>query len=208
MERLAWDVPVFQKSHFFLPMCYHQALLLVLQDRYFRSCRTEIWVKFHFSRTKNLMVLDWSHLTGFESRMDHVSKMVGYFSNGTGNFCSPTRTNMQTYISGFVASVPLHKGTEKTVLTVQKTSLLIFPSALLYPTTPERLFILDLHHRLLDWCNGWLGPRTDSGVHHLNLPSHCCPSLSTAAPRRHLWFWSSCSLLQETAMGLIQIAPH
>lgn len=69
--------------------------------------------------------------------MDHVSKMVGYFSNGTGNFCSPTRTNMQTYISGFVASVPLHKGTEKTVLTVQKTSLLIFPSALLYPTTPK-----------------------------------------------------------------------
>lgn len=23
----------------------------------------------------------------------------------------------------------------------------------------------------------------DSGVHHLDLPSHCCPSLSTAAPR-------------------------
>lgn len=54
-------------------------------------------------------------------------QMVGYL---------PTRTNMQTYISGFVASLPLHKTTKKTALIVH-CALLIPPSAPLCPTTPR-----------------------------------------------------------------------
>lgn len=67
--------------------------------------------------------------------MDPVSKINGYFSNEKRNFYSPTRTNKQTNISGFIASLPLHRTTAQAV---QKTSLPI-PLCLLRPTTPEGL---------------------------------------------------------------------
>lgn len=100
-----------------------------------RSRRTEIWVKFPYSQAKALVLLNWSHPESFESRMDPVSKINGYFSNEKGNFYSPTRTNKQTNISGSIASLPLHRTTAQAV---QKTSLPI-PLCLLRPTAPEGL---------------------------------------------------------------------
>lgn len=113
-------------------------------------------------------------------------QMVGYFSNKKGNFYLPTRTNVQTHISGFVASLPLHKATEKTVLTVQKTALLIPLSGPLCPT------ILRGFSPWICITHLWIGA-TDGLAQGQTLEPimSICPH-PAAAPRRCLWFWSSC----------------
>lgn len=79
----------------------------------------------------------WTEVTLLVLRAGWIMSPDGWlFQQQKGKFLfAPTRTNVQTYISGFVASLPLHKATEKTVLTVQKIALLIPLSAPLCPAT-------------------------------------------------------------------------
>lgn len=183
-------------------------IALVCQDRCFRSCRTEIWAKFPFSHTKDLMALDWSHLAAFESRMDHVSTWLVISATKKGNFYLPTRTNVQMYISGFVASSACAQSPRKNCANCAENSP-PHPSFCTFVShQPWEAFLLGFASQIIGLVQLRAWPKDRLWSPHLHLPSHCCPSLSTAALRRCLCLWSSCNLLQEPAKGLIQIAPH